>query len=40
MVVSPLSEGRSRAAMLLQLDPPALEFDLVPPLLTVRRDGA
>jgi hypothetical protein len=29
-----LGEGRGRAAMLVQLNAPAVEFDLVQPLLT------
>jgi hypothetical protein len=35
MVVTILGEGRGRVAMLVQLNAPAVEFDLVQPLLTV-----
>src|SRR6516164_7634117 len=36
MVVAVLGEGRSRIAVLVQLNAPAIEFDLVQPLLTAR----
>jgi hypothetical protein len=35
-----LGEGRGRATMLVQLNAPAVEFDLVQPLLTARRGEA
>jgi hypothetical protein len=40
MVVSILGEGRGRVAMLVQLNTPAVEFDLMQPLLTARWRGA
>jgi hypothetical protein len=36
MVVAILGDGRSRATMLVQLNAPAVEFDLVQPLLALR----
>ena len=36
MVVAILCEDRGRAAMLVQLNAPAVEFNLVQPLLTAR----
>jgi hypothetical protein len=38
MVVAILGEGRSRATMLVQLNAPTVEFDLVQPLLAVWRE--
>ena len=40
MIVTILGEGRGRATILVQLNTPAIEFDLVQPLLTARRRGA
>ena len=36
MVVTILGEGRGRVAMLVQLNTPTVEFDLVQPLLAAR----
>ena len=38
MVVTILGEGRGRVAMLVQLNAPAIEFDLVQPLLAAPSD--
>ena len=40
MVVAILGEGRGRAAVLLLLNAPAVEFDRVEPLLAARWSGA
>src|ERR1700757_1576669 len=40
MVVAIFGEECGRAAMLVQLDPPAVEFDLMQPLLAARWSGA
>jgi hypothetical protein len=39
MVMAVLGERRGRATMLVQLDPPAIEFDLVQPPLAARWGG-